>query len=204
MTQSTEVLLNRVRNGDESAMEALLAQHRGRLQKMIRARLHPKVRTRVDESDILQEALLNASLRMNDFFARSSQPFFLWLRAVATQVLQQCHRMHLDALKRSVKRDQPQSMADDSLSQNMTQIIISQEPGPADAVERQELPERVVRVLDSMSANDREVLCMRHFEGMGNREVAEALGISTSNASTRYLRALTRLQDELKRMPGFY
>ena len=204
MIPSTEFLLKQVRNGDENAMDKLLSQHRGRLRKMIRVRLHPGIRKRVDESDVLQEALLNASMRMNDYFSKSSQPFFLWLRAITSQVIQQFHRFHIDAQKRSVKLDHVHALNGDSLSHSMAHVIVSGDRCPADAVELQELQDRVRSMLDSLSVNDREVLCMRHFEGMSNVEVAESLEISTSNASTRYVRALTKLKDSLKEAPGFF
>jgi len=204
VSQSTELLLNRVRGGDESAMQELLTLHRDRLRRMIRMRLHPLVRKRVDESDILQEALLAASQRMNDFFSKSSQPFFLWLRAVTSQIISQSHRFHLDAQKRSAKLDHEFCPDDDSLSHSMAHVIVSRDPCPADAAQRQEMQDQVQVVIASLPPQDREVLCMRHFEGLANAEVAQVLEISTSNASTRYLRALSRLKDGLKQFPGFF
>ena len=201
---STRILLDRVRGGDQSAIEKLLTQHRPRLRKMIRVRLHPLVRKRVDESDILQDALFAASQRMSDFFTKSQQPFFLWLRAITSQVILQCHRFHLDAQKRSAKLDHAYCPNEDALSHSMAHIIISPDKGPADEAESAELERKVRTVLDSLSANDREVLCMRHFEGLSNSEVAATLEISTSNASTRYLRALGRLKDGLAKIPGFF
>src|SRR5438132_970296 len=42
-----------------------------------------------------------------------------------------------------------------------------------------------------------EVLWMRHYEQLGNQEVAAALGLSEAAASMRYLRALRRPRQEL-------
>ena len=52
--------------------------------------------------------------------------------------------------------------------------------------------------LDRMNANDREVLVMRHFEELSNAETAHELGIESSAASKRYLRALQRLRKILE------
>jgi len=53
-----------------------------------------------------------------------------------------------------------------------------------------------------MNALDREIIALRHFEELSNSEVAQVLGLSKAAASNRYVRAMTRLQAVLERMPG--
>jgi RNA polymerase sigma-70 factor (ECF subfamily) len=53
-----------------------------------------------------------------------------------------------------------------------------------------------------MDPIDREVLVLRHYEGLSNGEVAVVLGLDKSAASKRYARALVRLKDILSAMPG--
>jgi RNA polymerase sigma-70 factor (ECF subfamily) len=72
-------------------------------------------------------------------------------------------------------------------------------------VQRRELFDQVQAKLNSMDPLDREVLALRHFEQLGNVEVASVLGISEPAASLRYSRALRRLKDiitEVKGMTG--
>jgi len=54
-----------------------------------------------------------------------------------------------------------------------------------------------------MDETDREVLALRHFEQLGNNEVAEVLGIARTAASNRYVRAIKRLGDVLATLPHF-
>jgi RNA polymerase sigma-70 factor (ECF subfamily) len=54
-----------------------------------------------------------------------------------------------------------------------------------------------------MDPLDREVLALRHFEELGNSEVAEVLEIQQKAASIRYIRALRRLKAILSQTPGF-
>ena len=58
-------------------------------------------------------------------------------------------------------------------------------------------------VLDAMDETDREVLALRHFEQLTNKEVAETLELSPTAASNRYVRALQRLGEILGSLPGF-
>ncbi len=58
-------------------------------------------------------------------------------------------------------------------------------------------------VLNDMEPLDREVVALRHFEELSNVEVAQVLGLSKTAASNRYIRALARLKERLKGIPGF-
>jgi RNA polymerase sigma-70 factor (ECF subfamily) len=59
------------------------------------------------------------------------------------------------------------------------------------------MEERFVLALDQLEESDREIIIMRHFEHLGNGEVAEALGLSAPAAGMRYLRAIRRLRELL-------
>ena len=68
---------------------------------------------------------------------------------------------------------------------------------PLQAVIRAEMKLRLQNALNEMEPMDREVLAMRHFEQLSNAETAAALGISSTGASSRYVRALRRLKEIL-------
>ncbi|MEO1856811.1 MAG: sigma factor-like helix-turn-helix DNA-binding protein [Rubritalea sp.] len=53
-----------------------------------------------------------------------------------------------------------------------------------------------------MESNDQEILALRHFEELTNKEIAEVLGIQQKAASIRYIRATTRLKKVLSELPG--
>jgi RNA polymerase sigma-70 factor (ECF subfamily) len=59
------------------------------------------------------------------------------------------------------------------------------------------MEQRFLVALDQLEENDREIVVMRHFEHLGNSEVAEALGLSPPAAGMRYLRAIRRLRELL-------
>ena len=63
---------------------------------------------------------------------------------------------------------------------------------------------RLQEALNGMDPVDREVLTLRHFEQLNNAEAAQLLGISPTAASSRYLRALKRLREILRQIPGFF
>jgi RNA polymerase sigma-70 factor (ECF subfamily) len=75
---------------------------------------------------------------------------------------------------------------------------------PSQAAIQAETRLRVQEVLNSMDPLDREILTLRHFEQLTNAEVAAILETNESTASSRYLRALKRLKDELSQYPGLF
>ena len=54
-----------------------------------------------------------------------------------------------------------------------------------------------------MEPIDREVLVLRHFEELTNRETAEVLGIGQKAASIRYVRAVRRLKRVMSELSYF-
>lgn len=68
---------------------------------------------------------------------------------------------------------------------------------------RAEMQVKLQEAINSMEELDREIIALRHFEELSNKEAALCLGLSKSAASNRYVRALSRLQSVLQSLPGF-
>src|SRR5262249_57151911 len=102
-TAETRGLLEQARAGDRQAFEQLFAQHRAYLRQSIALRLDPRVRPRVDPSDVVQETQLEAFTRLADYLERRPMPFRLWLRKTAHERLLKVHRHHA-ADRRNIAR----------------------------------------------------------------------------------------------------
>ena len=59
---------------------------------------------------------------------------------------------------------------------------------------REEIRTKIEGALHEMDDIDREVLMLRHFEDLSNKDAAIVLGIQENAASNRYVRALGRLK----------
>jgi RNA polymerase sigma-70 factor, ECF subfamily len=192
----TQHLLDQARQGDAGAVDRLLTGHRESLRRVIGLRLDPAVAARVDASDIVQDVLLEASQRLPDYLRDPAMPFHLWLRHIARDHIIDAHRRHRLAQRRSVDREQPAvpAVLADHSSLELAAQFIDQELTPASAAIRQEMQRRLQSALNALDEDDRDVICMRHFEQLSNQEVALALGLTEAAASMRYLRALRRLR----------
>ena len=98
-------MLRRARGGDAEAINSLFAMNRQRLVRMVRCRLDPRLYGRVDDSDVIQEAYLEAARRLDDYFQQPRAPFFLWLRSLVGYKLLEIHGRHLGVAARSVARE---------------------------------------------------------------------------------------------------
>src|SRR6266516_2892240 len=102
----TRQLLEQAKQGDAAAVERLLTAHREPLRRMIGLRLDPALAARVDASDIVQDVLLEAHRRLQDYLRKPAMPFHLWLRHIAKDHIIDAHRHERLAQRRSVDREQ--------------------------------------------------------------------------------------------------
>src|SRR5262245_28480622 len=189
----TDDLIARARHGDAAARELLLAYHRGRLRHMVAVRLDRRLASRVDPSDVVQEALADAARKMPEYLKQRPLPFYPWLRRLAWERLVKLHRHHIAAGKRSVAREQSWLLSDGSALE-LGQRLLAPGTSPSNQVLRAELRRRVQTALAQLADHDREVLILRYLEQLSTRETAAVLEISEGAVKTRHLRALERLR----------
>ncbi len=203
-TRTNNELLAAARNGDECALAILVERHRDRLERMVRLRMDRRLQGRVDPADVVQDAYLAVRGKFAQYSADSQLPFFLWLRLEVGQKLVDVHRFHLGTKMRDA--GQEVSLHRGALPPVTSLLLAEQLLGKlttaSQAAMRVELKLRVQEALNSMDAQDREVLILRHFEELSNAEAAQVLGIKPSAAINRYVRALRRLKNVFQGMPG--
>ncbi len=206
MSDSRELpdLLARAAAGDQTAVTELFSLYRKRLKQMIRLRLNRRLQGRVDESDILQDAFLEAARRLPDYLTNRPLPFFLWLRHITGEKLIDSHRRHLGAQMRDAAQEVSlhRGPMPGASSGSLAAWLLGRLTSPSQAAIKAETRLRVQEVLNGMDSVDREILALRHFEQLTNAEAALTLEMNESSCSSRYLRALKRLKDELSQYPG--
>lgn len=202
---STHALVDRLtKQGDEQALAELFSQHRSQLQRIVEFRMDPRLAKRVDSSDVLQQAYLDAQTRIAHFASRGSMPFFVWIRHITLQTLVDFHRRHLGSRMRDARREQtvPSGGSSNTTSFSLARQLVGSLTSPSQAAVRRETVDRLRDAIDSMDEMDRQVLVLRHFEELTNKQVAQILAIEQAAASNRYVRALKRLQDILSNDPA--
>jgi len=194
--QPTQVLLDRVRQGDGAAVNGLLERHREATKRMIGRRMDRVVQHRVDASDIVQDVMIEANRRLGDYLANPIMPFQLWLRHMARDRLIDAHRRHRVASSRSVDREVSLAVPDDGdrSQADLAGQIADRELTPAAAATWHELERRFAAAVETLDEADRQIVLLRHFEHLSTAEAAETLGLSKAAAGMRYLRAMRPLR----------
>jgi RNA polymerase sigma-70 factor (ECF subfamily) len=172
---------------------------------MVHLRLSRRLQGRVDDSDVVQEACLEASRRLQEYLAAPGLPFYLWLRHLTGLKLAEIHRRHLGTQLRDADREVTLHRgglpAADSAS--LAAQLLGTATTPSQAAIRAETRLHVQEALNAMDPIDREVLALKHFEQLSTSEIAQVLGLSKAGAGSRYLRAVKRLRAILAQIPGF-
>jgi RNA polymerase sigma-70 factor (ECF subfamily) len=187
----TEELLGRVGRGDDGARQQLLDRHRARLMQMVALRLDRRLRPRLDPSDVVQEALMDANRDLSDYLRDRPLPFYLWLRQLTWQRLAKLHEHH-QAGKRQVGREEPRLTDESALE--LAQRLLGSASSPSRQLLRKELRRRVQDAMGQLAERDREILELRYLEGLSTKETAAVLGIREGATKVRHLRALERLR----------
>jgi RNA polymerase sigma-70 factor (ECF subfamily) len=191
----TDELLRQAARGDNDARQRLLDQHRGRLRHMVAMRVDRRLSARVDPSDVVQEALADASQHLDDYLRERPLAFYPWLRQFAWKRLVELHRRHVLAGKRSVIREERGDvLVSDQSAGALADRLLAPGTSPSHRVLRDELLDRVRDALARLTPRDREVLVMRQLEQLSTAEVAAVLRISEGAVMTRHTRALVRLR----------
>jgi RNA polymerase sigma-70 factor (ECF subfamily) len=186
----TRRLLEQVRAGDAAAFERLFERHRGLLLTFLHNRFDPRLQARADPSDVVQETQMEAYRRLDDYLDRRPMPFRLWLEKMAYERLRMFQRRHLGAGRRAAGRE---AALPEASSEGLARKLVSRGSRPGQALEQAERATQVRQALGRLSAEDREILLMRHYEELPYGEIAVLLDITPAAARQRHGRALVRL-----------
>jgi RNA polymerase sigma-70 factor, ECF subfamily len=183
----------------EAGLADLFDLYRDRLRGAVSVRLDPRLRGRIDPSDVIQEAFVEARQRLPEYNRDPRMSPFVWIRFLTMQRMLILHRRHLDAKQRDARLDVSLAAVSGpgASSFHLASMIIESQPGPVETAQLAEQQRELQRALDEMRPDDRDVLVLRHFEHLDNEETAEVLGITAAAASRRYYRALKKLKDAL-------
>lgn len=192
----SEALLAADAESRAEVLGRILAAERPRLVRMVAVRMHPRVRARIDPSDVIQDACVEISRSVDAYVQDPRMPFFLWMRRIVGQRLMKAHRFHLDAKRRDVRQEQrAERQRPDVSTVAIADMLRHDGPSPLSEVLRDEAQARLVGRLEQLSETDREIISLRHFEALSNEEVAAELGLGKHAASKRYIRAIQRLKE---------
>ena len=175
-----------------------LEEHRGRLLALARRNLNPILARRFSPEDVVQETFSSAYRKLDFLRNRPEIPVYCKLRKLLFQTITDLERKHLQSRKRDAYREQDMAGPEDVSSPGPNwDMFADTVTGPLTQIARQDRYELLRKTMESLPEHDREILELRHFDGMSNSECAEALHLTQKAASIRYVRALEHLKKQL-------
>jgi RNA polymerase sigma-70 factor, ECF subfamily len=204
-SNGTEVLIHRISGGDRQALPELFTRQRRRLRRMVRLRLDQRLQGRVDPEEVLDEVYRDVLQRAREYFSEPKVSPFVWLRQLTDERLAEVHRRLIQSAAQHAGNEVSlfRGPLPEATSASLAAMLLGQLSEPVHAARRAAQQIRLQETLTQMDRLDREVLVLRHFEMLNNDETAEVLGVSRSEASRYYLRALKLIKESMSSAPGF-
>lgn len=182
------------RAGDASARQRLFEAGRSYLAVAAVYHLQRRLRAKVDASDIVQEALLDAHGGFDRFAGTTAGEWLSWLRRIA-------ERNALDAAKRyrgTAKRDAGREVPLDGDDAGAGRIDpVSPVSTPSQRVLRGEREILLAEAIGGLPPDQREVILLRNIERLPFEEVAERMGRSAGACRMLWMRGLAGLRERL-------
>jgi RNA polymerase sigma-70 factor, ECF subfamily len=198
---SANDLLRRACAGDDNARGRLLEAYRGYLPYLARVQLGRRLQGKVDPSDLVQEAFLKAHRDFRQFAGQTEAELLAWLRRVLATSLADQVRRHRDTQRRDLRLERQLAAALDRSSQALEHGLAASASSPSARAERREGARRLAEALECLPADYRDVLLLRHFQGLTFPEIARRLDKTLDGVKNVWLRGLARLRRTLEEDP---
>lgn len=172
LTRTIE-LVQRAQAGDRDALNRLVTRYYERIRRIVRVRLSPALRARVQSCDIVQEVFKHAISRFDQFEMRNEASLVGWLAQVAEwKIKDQFHRDHAGHPEEPLPG--PEAEARHPAAPGAT---------PVETSASREEQTRLEQCLDALPAEYKELIVLRNFVGHTWEAVAQATGRPSANAA---------------------
>ena len=196
---NTSELISLARDGRYQAKSKLLAYFREYVRLLARLHMKPMFNSKFDESDIVQETLMQADRAFHQFRGKTENELAAWLRQILANKGAAMARGYLTE-KRNVQVEVQMHDGIDASSINIANILPADVQSPSSLLSQQERSVRLATAISRVSGDKREVLILHGLQGMSIPDVAKSMGrteASTWKLWARGLQDLRRLASQV-------
>jgi RNA polymerase sigma-70 factor (ECF subfamily) len=180
--------------GDDPRQD--LGRFRSYLLLLARTGLDPRLRGKLDASDVVQQTLLEAHQGLGGFRGRALPELMAWLRQVLARNLANAAR-DLRRQKRDVARERSLQAELDESASRLEGWLAAEQTSPSLQAARHEEALRLAEALEALPAAQREAVVLRHFHGLPLAAIAERLGCTAAAVTGLLYRGLKALRERL-------
>ncbi len=183
--------------GSREAMGSLLQLYRNYLHVLATSQLSPRLRCRVNASDMVQDAMLAAYRDFRDFRGTTEREFLAWMRQILINCVRQAVDVHVNAKKRDVRKEVPipggNTNIDDSMA-NFFEFAAGNTISPSHECQNRELAVTVADELAKLKPAYRDVIIYRNLQGLSFEEIAGRMNRKVGAVRMLWLRAVDKFK----------
>lgn len=210
MAEGPIELLTRARAGETEALGELCALYRNYLRMVVRTGLGPRLRERLELSDVVQEALVEVVRQFPQFTGQNEAALVGWLRRLVGQKLADLGRYHsrnkragaATALPLDAPYDPAGGGRPGEGSGRLLDMLALSQTSPSQAASRRELIVLLADALAALPEPEADILWLYHAEGLSFEAIGERVGLSRKSVRGIWARGLKRLKRSLEGPPG--
>jgi RNA polymerase sigma-70 factor (ECF subfamily) len=179
-----------------------LEGYRNYLRLLAGAQLDPRLRGKLDPSDVVQQTLARAHEKAGQFRGTTEAERAAWLRQILANQLAAAVRRHLAAGKRDAGRERSLHAALEDSSARLEALLAAEQTSPSDRAVRHEELRRLAEALAALPEDQRQAVELHHLRGLPVEEAARELGRSESAVGGLLRRGLKRLRELMREPTG--
>jgi RNA polymerase sigma-70 factor, ECF subfamily len=169
-------------------------QYRDYLHLLARLQLDPRLRGKLDPSDVVQQTLAKAHQAQEQFRGRSEGEQVAWLRRIlANTLIDAARKFH-----REVDREEPLEQRLHDSSARLEAWLAAEQSSPSEGAARQEQLVRLAGALARLPDDQRVAVEMHHLRERPVADIAAELGRSEASVAGLLRRGLKRLRELLQ------
>ena len=174
-----------------------IEESRDYLLFLVRRQLGSRLRAKLDASDIVQQAILHAHERRDQFRGDTEGEWMAWLRAILANALAAAVR-GFDAQARDPRRERSLENELERSSARLETLLAADQSSPSERIVRGEELARLAQAIAQLPEDQRRAVELHYLLGLPVAEVAEALGRTRPAAVGLLFRGLKRLRELLR------
>jgi RNA polymerase sigma-70 factor (ECF subfamily) len=183
------MLVERFKNGDETAFSEMMERYWGRIYGLVNQML----RNQQDAEEVTQDAFVRAHRGLANF--RGDSAFSTWLYQIATNLARNRYWYWFRRKRdKTISFDQPIGDEDGG---TLAEIFPAEIESPDDIAVTQEFTDRIAVSMARLNEKHREILVLRNVQDHSYEEIAQILSISVGTVKSRIARAREALRKEM-------
>ena len=200
-TTTPDELLQQARSGSSEHLGQLLEIYRHYLRLLARIEIGRNLQAKLDASDLVQDTLLEAHRNFPRFQGSSETQFVCWLRQIMAANLANLLRRYLGTQGRDVRLERELAIRLDQSSRLLDRGLVDRGSSPSYQASRREQAVLLADALEKLPEDYREVIVLRHLEGLTFPEVSQRMGRSLDSVEKLWVRGLAQLRRVMGGIP---